>query len=209
MLDLEAYSIGLVEYGVNLVIQIISFMGYPGIFFLMTLESACIPIPSEIVMPFSGFLVFGGEFDFYAVTLAGTLGCTFGSVLAYYAGLAGGRRFIIRHGRYVLLNEDHLRLAERWFEKYGDKAIFFSRLMPIVRTFISLPAGIGRMNFNKFVVYTFAGSLPWCAALTYVGVKLGENWRAIEGTFHILDVFVVIGLIVVLMIYLRRRGEVV
>lgn len=174
----------------SFIISIISATGYSGIFFLMALESACIPIPSEVVMPFSGYLVWEGRFEFVYVVLWGVLGNLAGSVLAYWAGYWGGRKLILKYGKYILLSSEDLELAENWFHKYGQSTVFFSRVLPVVRTFISLPAGIARMDFKKFCFYTLAGSLPWLWALAYVGVVMGENWEGIKVYFHKFDVAV-------------------
>ena len=178
------------------VIDFISELGYAGIVIAMGIESACIPLPSEIIMPFSGYLAFTGRFNLWGVSVAGAFGCVVGSVVAYWVGVWGGRPFLERYGKYVLLSHRDLTTADRWFEKYGDWAIFFSRLLPVIRTFISLPAGIARMNFVKFVIYTFLGSLPWCFMLAYVGKIMGENWMSIKVYFHRADIF--IGAVIVL-----------
>jgi membrane protein DedA with SNARE-associated domain len=160
--------------------SIISSLGYVGIFFLMVLESALIPIPSEVIMPFSGFLVSVGKLGLLGVILAGSFGNLVGSIATYYLGLRLGRNAIIRYGKYVFFKKKHLEYTERLFEKYGDKVTFVGRLLPTVRTYISLPAGIGLTNFIKFTVYTFVGSLIWNTLLTYAGVELGINWRHID-----------------------------
>jgi len=178
------------------IINFISQLGYTGIIITMGIESACIPLPSEIIMPFSGYLVFTGRFSLWGVSVAGAFGCVVGSVVAYWVGIWGGRPFLQKYGRYVLISSKDLATADHWFERYGDWAIFFSRLLPVIRTFISLPAGIARMNFLKFVIYTFLGSLPWCLMLAYVGKILGENWMSIRVYFHRADIF--IGIIIVL-----------
>jgi membrane protein DedA with SNARE-associated domain len=174
----------------------ISVFGYFGVVFLMGIESACIPLPSEIIMPFAGTLtaamVINGvaqaaRFNLLLVGLAGALGCVVGSIVAYWVGVWGGRPFIERYGRYVLINKHDLDTADRFFTKYGQAAIFISRLLPVVRTFISLPAGISRMNFLRFCIYTFLGSVPWCLALAWVGRILGNNWEAIKPWFHKFD----------------------
>lgn len=188
----------------NTILDVISTTGYFGIFFLMTLESAVMPVPSEVVMPFSGYLVLQGRFNLWYVTLAGTLGNLAGSILAYVIGLYFGRGFILKYGKYVLLKKKYLLLSEKWFKKYGDKTIFFSRLLPVVRTVISLPAGIGRMNFKKFCIYTFVGSVPWNFALTYVGVWLGKNWNLILRYSHVIDAAIVAVLVVGVVWYLWR-----
>jgi len=187
------------------VIDLISRLGYLGIIIAMGIESACIPLPSEIIMPFSGYLVFAGRFSLWGVSVAGAFGCVVGSVVAYFAGIWGGRPFILRYGRYVLISHKHLATADRWFERYGDWAIFFSRLLPVIRTFISLPAGIARMNFVKFTIYTFLGSLPWCFALAWVGKVLGENWMSIRGYFHQADIVIIILIVAAIAYFLYRH----
>jgi len=186
----------ILEILARFVIDTISASGYLGIVILMGIESACIPLPSEIIMPFSGYLVFRGDFELYRVGLAGAFGCVVGSVPAYYLGLYGGRPLVERYGKYVLISHRDLDIADRWFERYGDWAIFFSRLLPVVRTFISFPAGVARMNFTRFVAYTFIGSFPWCLGLAYVGMKLGENWDTLGVYFHRFDI--VIGILIAL-----------
>jgi membrane protein DedA with SNARE-associated domain len=177
------------------IIWIISSGGYLGIVLAMGIESACIPLPSEVIMPFSGYLAFAGRFNLYLVSVAGAFGCVVGSVAAYGVGIWGGRAFILPYGKYVLISNKDLSTAERFFAKHGDWAIFISRLLPIIRTFISLPAGIAKMNFPKFVLYTFLGSLPWCFVLAYVGKVLGENWMAIKGYFRHADIVIAIVII--------------
>lgn len=168
----------------SLVISVISKTGYLGITVLMALESACIPIPSEIIMPFSGFLVFEGQFIFWQVVLWGAIGNLIGSIIAYGVGFYGGRPIIEKYGKYILISRRDLDLADNWFNKYGQKVVFFSRLLPVIRTFISLPAGISRMSFKKFSFYTLAGCLLWSFVLTYAGVIMGENWHDIEVYFR-------------------------
>jgi membrane protein DedA with SNARE-associated domain len=180
------------------IIAAISTFGYGGIVLTMAIESACIPLPSEIIMPFSGYLVTTGQFTMVGVTLAGAIGNVVGSVAAYYAGIWGGRPFVERYGPYFLVSRKDLDLADRWFQKYGEAAVFFSRMLPVIRTFISLPAGLARMNFTRFVVLTFIGSIPWCYGLAYVGVKMGERWDQLREYFHEFDM--VIGLVLALAI---------
>ncbi|HKE61997.1 MAG TPA: DedA family protein, partial [Nitrospira sp.] len=158
------------------VISTISTLGYTGILLTMAIESACIPLPSEIIMPFSGYLVTTGQFTMLGVTLAGAIGNVIGSIAAYYVGVWGGRPFVERYGPYFLMSHRDLDIADRWFAKYGEAAVFFSRMLPVIRTFISLPAGIAKMHFPRFVLFTFIGSIPWCYALAYVGVKMGQQW---------------------------------
>ncbi|MHB8173583.1 MAG: DedA family protein [Nitrospirota bacterium] len=183
-----------IKYLAAFVIAGISTIGYAGIVLMMAIESACIPLPSEIIMPFSGYLVYTGRFGLFNVALAGTVGCVLGSALAYWVGVYGGRPFLLKYGRYVLITPKELDSADRWFARFGDAAIFISRLLPVVRTFISLPAGIARMNFPKFVIYTFLGSFPWCLGLAWIGKKLGENWNTLGKYFHQMDA--VIGVVI-------------
>ncbi len=185
----------LIKYLAGFVIGAISAMGYWGIVLSMAIESACIPLPSEIIMPFSGYLVFTGRFGLFQVAIAGAAGCVLGSVIAYWVGVYGGRPFLLKYGKYVLITPKELDTADRWFARYGDAAIFISRLLPVIRTFISLPAGIARMNFPKFVIYTFIGSFPWCLGLAWLGKTLGENWNTLGKYFHQLDAL--IGVVIV------------
>ena len=173
------------------VIWIIGSLGYVGIVVAMAIESACIPLPSEVIMPFSGYLVSQGRFTLWGVSLAGALGCTLGSAVAYAAGAYGGRPFILKYGRYLLITPHELNRADRWFARYGMAATFISRLLPVIRTFISLPAGIAGVPFLPFLFYAFLGSLPWSFALAYVGVLLGEHWDRVGSVLHSLDVFIV------------------
>jgi membrane protein DedA with SNARE-associated domain len=195
---------------IDFVISFISTLGYPGIFLLMILESALIPIPSEIIMPFSGFLVSKGMFGSIGVVLAGTLGNLVGSILTYYLGLKAGRAFILKYGKYILFKKSHLELTQELFQKYGDKIAFFSRLLPAIRTYISLPCGVGKMNFLKFTIYTFLGSLVWNSMLTYVGILLGDNWNNIDKYAVYLDLVSasVIGVFIIwFVVKLRRRNK--
>lgn len=178
------------------VIAIISAGGYWGVLVCMAIESACIPLPSEMIMPFAGYLVLKGEFTLWGVALAGTLGCVVGSVLAYYIGVTLGRDFLLKYGRYFLINPKDIDWADRWFKKYGSAAIFFSRLLPVIRTFISFPAGVVRMKMAPFIFYTFLGSYPWCYGLAWLGKKMGENWNSLGPYFHRFDF--VIGLVILL-----------
>ena len=191
--------IGILENLSNLAIYLINSLGYWGVFIAMTVESACIPLPSEITMPFSGFIVYQGttNMTLIGITIVGALGNLFGSLIAYYVSLIGGRPLLEKYGKYVFITHNKLELADKWFEKYGYEAVFISRLLPIIRTFISLPAGITHMDLKKFVTYTFLGSLPWCFALAYLGLMLGPHWEIIKTYFHILDYFVVLGIVIV------------
>ena len=176
------------------VVSMISTFGYTGIFLTMAIESACIPLPSEIIMPFSGYLVTTGQFTMLGVTLAGAIGNVAGSLVAYYAGVWGGRPFFERYGPYMLVSVRDIEMADRWFAKYGEAAVFFGRLLPVVRTFISLPAGIAGVNIYRFILFTFLGSLPWCYLLAYIGVKMGEQWEYLRDYCHQLDIVIGVGL---------------
>jgi membrane protein DedA with SNARE-associated domain len=172
------------------IVATISKMGYMGIVLLMAIESACIPLPSEIIMPFSGYLVSRGELSLWWVAVAGAIGCVLGSLVAYWVGMYGGRPFIEKYGKYILLSRHDLDIADRWFAKHGEVIVFVSRLLPAIRTFIAFPAGVARMNLTRFVIYTFAGSLPWCLGLAYIGQKLGEQWDkddTLKTWFHRFD----------------------
>lgn len=197
----------IVEYVSDLIVGLIGSFGYSGIFFAMALESACIPFPSEIIMPFSGFVVSEGKLDLLGITLAGALGNLFGSVVAYQVGLRGGRPFLEKYGKYVLLSRKKLDIADDWFRKYGDRAVLISRVLPVIRTYISLPAGIAGMDFKKFSFYTFAGSLPWCFALGYAGLLLGPRWDSLRGWFHILDAMIIISTLCILGYLVIRYGR--
>jgi membrane protein DedA with SNARE-associated domain len=190
----------LIEFLSGIIVAVISTLGYSGIVLLMAIESACIPLPSEIIMPFSGYLVSTGEMNIWLVGIAGAVGCVLGSLVAYWVGSKGGRPLIEKYGRYVLVSPHDLDLADRWFANYGEVIVFVSRLLPAIRTFIAFPAGVARMNLKRFVIYTFAGSLPWCLGLAYVGQKLGEKWNqddTLKTWFHRFDF--VIGIIGVLL----------
>ena len=169
------------------IIMVISCLGYGWFVLLMSIELANIPLPSEIIMPFSGYLVFQGQFNLWWVGFFGAVGCLVGSVLSYWLGYYGGRPLIEKYGKYILISHHDLNLADRWFKKYGDATAFFSRLLPIVRTYISFPAGIAKMDFKRFSIYTFLGSLPWCLLLAWIGLKLGDNWETLKKYFHGFD----------------------
>jgi len=189
----------LIEMISAFIVATISLLGYGGVVLLMAIESACIPLPSEIIMPFSGYLVSRGEMNLWLVGVAGAVGCVLGSMIAYWVGMYGGRPLIEKYGRFVLISHHDLDLADRWFAKYGEVIVFVSRLLPAIRTFIAFPAGVARMNIPRFILYTFAGSLPWCIGLAYVGQKLGEQWDKdprLKTLFHRFDF--VIGIVIVL-----------
>jgi membrane protein DedA with SNARE-associated domain len=178
---------------------VISAMGYGGIVFLMAIESACIPLPSEIIMPFAGYLVFKGEMTLQGAALAGAIGCVAGSIPAYYLGMLGGRPVIERWGRYVLVSGRELDLADRLFQRHGQWVVLAGRLLPVVRTFIAFPAGVARMPMARFLVYTFVGSYPWCLALAWAGMKLGAAWHTdprLKAVFHRFELVIVAALVI-------------
>jgi membrane protein DedA with SNARE-associated domain len=180
----------IIEILSGFIVATISAMGYSGVILLMAIESACIPLPSEIIMPFSGYLVSTGQLNLWAVGVAGAVGCVLGSLVAYWVGMYGGRPVIEKYGRYVLLSRHDLDIADRWFANHGEAIVFVSRLLPAIRTFIAFPAGVARMNLKRFIIYTFAGSLPWCLGLAYIGQKLGEQWNkddTLKTWFHRFD----------------------
>lgn len=177
------------------VLQYIDSWGYTAIIILMAMESACLPVPSELVFGFAGYLVFLGRMDFVTATIAGVAGGLLGSVIAYLIGYFGGQALVNRYGRYLFLSKKHLDLAQKWFDRYGNKATFFARLLPVVRTFISLPAGFAQMSFVRFLFYSLLGSIPWTIALIYAGKLLGANWRQIEAMGHNATLIVGIGLV--------------
>jgi membrane protein DedA with SNARE-associated domain len=189
------------------IISVISHSGYLGIVLLMGIESACIPLPSEVIMPFSGYLVSVGRFKLAWVAIAGALGCNAGSLVAYYVGSLGGRPLVERYGRYVLVTHHDLEMADRFFQRYGDWAVFLARLLPVIRTFIAFPAGVARMDFLRFNLYTFLGSLPWCLALAYAGVKLRERWAMLRVYFHRFDTLLVILLVLAVVWFVHDRWK--
>lgn len=178
------------------IIYIISVLGYTGLFIAMTLQSACIPLPSEIILPFSGFLVSQGVFDFWLTVLTATIGSLTGSILAFSLGFFKGevfvRSLIKKYGKYILVFEYELDDAERWFRKYGEIITFVSRLLPVIRTFIALPAGISKMNFTKFCLFVVSGDFLWSMFLVYIGKVFGGNWDILGNYFHKFDFIIVI-----------------
>jgi membrane protein DedA with SNARE-associated domain len=196
------------------VISVISHSGYIGVMLLMAIESACIPLPSEIIMPFAGALTvpeiaarYGTtSFSLFWVATAGALGCNLGSIIAYEIGCYGGRPLVEKYGRYIWLSRHDLEMADRFFARFGSAAVFIGRLLPVIRTFIALPAGLARMPRLRFHLYTFAGSWPWCFALAWIGMKLGEQWNKDERLRHVLHrLDLVIGLLLLIaLIYFVR-----
>ena len=189
---------------IEFITQLISSWGYAGIFITMTLESALIPIPSEVVIPFAGFLAYMGEMNIWLIVLVSSLANVTGSIIAYEIGKYLGRGFIERYGKYILLNMKHVELVERWFDRYGSLTVLFSRMLPVVRTVNALPAGIGKMNFPKFCIYTFIGSIPWNLALVLVGYLLKENWNILEKYSLYIDILAVFVAAAVIFYIVRR-----
>lgn len=178
----------------------ISSMGYFGVFFLMILESMIFPMPSELVMPFAGFLAYEGRFSLALVFLVSTLGSIVGSLISYYIGYYGGNKIVLRYGKYLFLNEKDLKKTQVWFNKKGERTIFIGRLIPVVRHLISIPAGIGKMDLTKFCIYTTLGALLWNAFLAYLGYLLGKNWNLVRHYTEPISI-IVAAVIVIVAIY--------
>jgi membrane protein DedA with SNARE-associated domain len=174
----------IVAFLVHFVTSVIDSGGYAGIVALMGIESACIPLPSEIIMPFAGYLVYLKHLNLFWTATAGAVGCNLGSVVAYWIGAKGGRPLVERYGRWVLMSKHDLDRMTNFFTKYGSITVLVGRLLPVVRTFIAFPAGIARMPQLRFHIYTFVGSWPWCLALAYAGMKLGQSWNDPNSPFH-------------------------
>ena len=195
---------------VQAAVDVVDAMGLAGVFVLMLLESACIPVPSEATMLFAGFNVSNGEYSLVAATAAGVLGNLVGSWIAYWVGYAGRVDILEKYGRKLHIKKSHLEWADRWFERHGDATVFFTRMLPIVRTFISLPAGVARMPFWRFTVFTLLGCIPWVLLLTFIGKQAGDNWESWKDSLHYVDYAVataiVIG-VVWLVVRNRRRAQ--
>lgn len=187
-------------------LQFIADWGYVAVAVLMAAENACIPIPSELILGFAGFLIFSGDMTFAGALAAGMVGGVVGSVFAYAVGHKGGRAFVDRYGRYFFVKKSHVDIAQNWFDKYGLKAVFFSRMLPVVRTFISLPAGFAHVDFKRFLLYTVAGSLPWTALILAAGMMLGKSWQVMLAIGHQASlIFVAVAALVIAVLYLRHR----
>ena len=193
----------LVEY----IVAGISAGGYPGLFVLMALESMIAPVPSEVVMPFAGFLVLQGKFSFWIALFASSFGSIFGSLLSYYMGIYGGRPFILKFGKYLLLEKEHLEWTEKWFRKQGSKTIFISRFVPVVRHLISIPAGMARMPIHKFIIYTFFGASVWNLILLYAGFKLGSHWDKIHQFSKELDTIFIFAVVAFLAYFIWKHHK--
>jgi len=191
-------------------IAVISSTGYLGVVALMAIESACIPLPSEIIMPFAGYLVYTGHFNLFWAATAGALGCNLGSVIAYEIGYYGGRPLVARYGSRIWISGRDLEMTDRFFLKFGAAAVFLGRLLPVIRTFIALPAGVARMPRLRFHLYTFAGSWPWCFALAWVGMKLGQKWDSdprLKLWLHRLDAVILVLLVAGLVWFVRSHWK--
>jgi membrane protein DedA with SNARE-associated domain len=189
-------------------IAVISKGGYLGIVLLMAIESACIPLPSEIIMPFAGYLVSIGRFDLYLAATAGAIGCNLGSIVAYEIGKRGGRPLAERWGRYVLIGPGELDMADRFFDRWGNQAVLIGRLLPVIRSFIAFPAGVARMKLIPFHIYTFIGSWPWCFGLAWLGMVLGEKWNSdprVKAAFHSADALIGVVLVVLVGLYIWHK----
>lgn len=196
------------EHFTQIFLSFIASWGYVAVVVLMAAENACIPIPSELILGFAGYLIFAGHMSFEGALLAGMVGGLLGSLFAYEVGARGGRPFVDKYGKYFLIKQSHVNVAQEWFDRYGLKAVFFSRMLPVVRTFISLPAGFARVDSKRFFLYTIAGSLPWTAAILYAGMVLGESWTDLMEYGHEASmIFVVVAVIVIAVLYLRWRRK--
>ena len=181
-------------------------LGYFAVEILMAMENACIPVPSELILGFAGYLVSAERMTFVGAIIAGMIGGMTGSIFAYVVGATGGRKFVDKYGKYFFVKKSHVDLAQKWFDKYGIRAVFFSRMLPVVRTFISLPAGFARVNFKQFLFYTFAGSLPWTALILYAGVLLGDNREELLEIGHKFSAaFIVVSVVIIAWLYFRRK----
>ena len=197
-----------VEHFTQIFLSFIASWGYVAVAVLMAAENACIPIPSELILGFAGYLIFAEHMSFEGALLAGMVGGLLGSLFAYEVGARGGRPFVDKYGKYFLIKQSHVNVAQDWFDRYGLKAVFFSRMLPVVRTFISLPAGFARVDPKRFFLYTIAGSLPWTAAILYAGMVLGESWTDLMEYGHEASmIFVVVAVIVIVVFYLRWRRK--
>ncbi|MDD3225802.1 MAG: DedA family protein [Clostridium sp.] len=199
----------MVESIINILIFILGKLGYLGTFLGMMFESACIPIPSEIILPFGGYLSYSGNLNVIVVIIVATIGGTVGSIIAYSIGAKGGRPLVFKYADKLHLSKEKIDKSDDVFNKYGDKIIFISRLLPIIRTFISLPAGIAKMNFAKFVTYTVLGSALWSAVLVYLGFLMGKNWEVIRSYYHYLDIAVLVAIVVFVLykIFTRKKSK--
>lgn len=189
-------------------IGVISTGGYLGIVVLMAIESACIPLPSEIIMPFAGYLVSTGQLDLYLAATAGAIGCNIGSIVAYEVGKRGGRPAFLRWGKYLLIGPGEIDAADRFFARFGNMAVLIGRLLPVIRSFIAFPAGVSKMPLLQFHIYTFIGSWPWCFGLAWIGMVLGDKWDSdprIKAAFHSADLVIGVVLVIAVGLYVRHK----
>ena len=191
----------IIDFLILFIMGLILKIGYIGIFILMALESMVTPVASELVMPFAGFLVYEGKLNMILVIVAGTLGCVFGSLISYYIGYYGGIPLVLKFGKYLLLNKHDLEMTQKFFKKYGEKTIFVSRFIPVVRHLISIPAGIGKMDLKKFVFFTFLGSLGWNTILTYTGFYLKQNWELVHEKLRSFELVILLLLIILVILF--------
>lgn len=196
------------EHFSGMFLEFIDSWGYTAVAVLMAAENACIPIPSELILGFAGYLIFAERMTFTGAMIAGMVGGMLGSIFAYYVGDKGGRPFVDKYGKYFFVKKSHVDLAQEWFDKYGVKAVFFSRMLPVVRTFISLPAGFAHVNMAQFLTFTFIGSLPWTALILFIGMVLGENWKDMLAVGHEISIiFVIVSVIVCGYFYYKYRQK--
>ncbi len=189
----------------NLIIHIISSLGYAGVGFLMALQTVAVPIPSEVILPFAGFLVSSGRFNLVLLALIGGLGSCLGSSIAYWIGYKGGRPLVEHYGKYILISHSDLNRTEKFFAKFGSIAVFIGQLLPIVRSFIGFFAGTAEENFKKFLLSVFVGSFLWSLVLGYVGVKLGQNWSSLHTKFQKFDVLIIVIIVILISLYIWRH----
>ena len=192
-------------------LQFIDGWGYYAVAILMALENACIPIPSELILGFAGYMIYAGRMTFTMAMVAGMVGGMVGSYFAYYVGHYGGRPFVDKYGKYFFVKKSHVDIAQEWFDKYGIKAVFFSRMLPVVRTFISLPAGFAHVDMKQFFFYTFLGSLPWTALILFIGMMLGEGWKVMMEVGHEISLAVAAAIVIICVVlyvqYKRKKKK--
>ena len=189
-------------------LQFIDGWGYYAVAILMALENACIPIPSELILGFAGYMIYVGRMTFTMAMVAGMVGGMAGSYFAYYVGHYGGRPFVDKYGKYFFVKKSHVDIAQEWFDKYGIKAVFFSRMLPVVRTFISLPAGFAHVDMKKFFFYTFIGSLPWTALILFIGMMLGEGWKVMMEVGHEISLAVAAAIVIIcIVLYVQYKRK--
>lgn len=189
-------------------LQFIDAWGYYAVAILMALENACIPIPSELILGFAGYMIYAGRMTFTMAMVAGMVGGMAGSYFAYYVGHYGGRPFVDKYGKYFFVKKSHVDIAQEWFDKYGIKAVFFSRMLPVVRTFISLPAGFAHVDMRQFFFYTFIGSLPWTALILFIGMMLGEGWKVMMEVGHEISLAVAAAIVIIcIVLYVQYKRK--